>query len=230
MAKILIVGAEQSLTYALDAGLKQEGFEVTVVHNGVEALRTVQREKPDGVVLDPTMAWLGGARVRQTVRQGSSAGEPMILVNLKTNESIRILPVASGGDHTGPVLFDVNELVEGVKALLGHGMRIRPAGILHAGSIELNPESWMVSVKGEAVSLTAIEFGLLRLLLSANGRVLTRDVLRDIVWQDRQEHRYDSRAVDVHIGRLRRKLGEAAPCVETVRGVGYRFNVSPGRV
>lgn len=230
MAKILIVGAEQSLTCVLDTGLKQEGFEVTVVHNGVDALRTVQREKPDGVVLDPAMAWLGGARVRQTVRQGAAAGEPMVLINLKTNESVRILPVTFKGDCTGSALFDVDELVEGVKALLGHSMCIKPAGVLRAGPIELNPESWTVSVDGETVSLTAIEFGLLRLLLSANGRVLTRDVLREIVWQDRQEHRYDSRAVDVHIGRLRRKLGEAAPCVETVRGVGYRFKVLPGHI
>jgi DNA-binding response OmpR family regulator len=228
VAKILIIGAGQRLISVLDTGLKQEGFEVAVAHNGVAALRVVQREKPDGVILNPAMAWLGGVQVGRR-HEMTDGGEPMILLNLKTNESKKIFPkVRCNRDE--PAAFDANELIAGMKALLKRGVIAGPAGVLRAGLIEMDLEGWTVSVKGRKVILTAIEFGLLRMLLNANGRVLTRDILRDIVWEDRHEHNYGSRAIDVHIGRLRRKLGEMASCVQTVRGVGYRFAVARERV
>jgi DNA-binding response OmpR family regulator len=93
--------------------------------------------------------------------------------------------------------------------------------------VEMDLESWAVTVKGRPVTLTAKEFGLLRMLLNARGRVLTRDMLRDAVWEHGGEHTYNSRTVDVHIGRLRRKLGLAGRYIMTVRGVGYRFNDMP---
>lgn len=228
MAKILVIGAEQSLISALDAGLKKEGFDVAVAHNGIEALKTVQKQKPDGVLLDPAMAWSGGVPVRR--QPGTPAGgEPMVLLNLKTNESKKIFPVAGGHDGR-PAAFDADELIADIKALLKRGIFAETAGVLRVGLVEMDLEGWTVAVNGKTVTLTAIEFGLLRMLLNAHGRVLTRDILRDIVWEDRQEHGYGSRAVDVHIGRLRRKLGEVAPCVETVRGVGYRFSALHERV
>lgn len=229
MSKVLIVGAEKSLTYALDTALKKAGFDVVVANNGIEALRAVQLERPDGVVLDPALAWLGGARVRQTPRSGESVhGEPMIVLNFKTNESIRVLPVFSSRDLSEPVMFDVNELSTGVKTLLQRTAYAEGAGKIRSGLIEMDMECWTVSVNDKNIILTAIEFGLLRMLINAAGRVLTRDILREIVWEDWQEQKYDSRTVDVHIGRLRRKLAEAGSYIETVRGVGYRF-VAPAR-
>lgn len=213
---------------ALNAGLKQDGFEVAVAHNGVDALRIVQREKPQGVILNSAMAWLGGVQVRQQPGV-ADGGEPVILLNLKTNESKKIFPMVRR-NRDEPAVFDTNELIAGMKVLLTRGVFAEPAGILRAGQIEMDLEGWTVSVNGKTVTLTAIEFGLLRMLLNANGRVLTRDILRDIVWEDGREHRCGSRAIDVHIGRLRRKLGETAACVQTVRGVGYRFTVARERV
>jgi DNA-binding response OmpR family regulator len=147
MAKILVIGAEQSLISALDAGLKKEGFDVAVAHNGIEALKTVQKQKPDGVLLDPAMAWLGGVPVRR--QPGTLAGgEPMILLNLKTNESKKIFPVA--GRHDGrPAAFDADELIADIKALLKRGIFAETAGVLRAGLIEMDLEGWTVSVNGK---------------------------------------------------------------------------------
>lgn len=233
MSKILIVEADQGLSQALEAALTGEGFEVVVARNGVEALRAVQREKPDEVILDPMLAWLGGTRVRQTARPGTpDRGEPIILLSLRTNESRRVLPLPlySGKEAaTASEFFDIPELLANVKALQKRSESSAPAGALRAGIVEMDLESWAVTVKGRPVTLTAKEFGLLRMLLNARGRVLTRDMLRDVVWEHGSGHAYNSRTVDVHIGRLRRKLGLAGRYIVTVRGVGYRFNIMSPR-
>jgi DNA-binding response OmpR family regulator len=231
VSKILIVEADRNLTQALEAALAGEGFEVVVAHNGVEALRAVQREKPDEVILDPMLAWLGGTRVRQAERPGTPGrGEPIILLSLRTNESRRVLPLPLFAQDSANAnqFFDIDELLTNVKALQQRSSTAVPAGILRAGVVEMNLESWAVFVKGQPVTLTAKEFGLLRMLLSAKERVLTREMLREVVW-DEDRHRYNSRTVDVHIGRLRRKLGLAGRYIVTVRGVGYRFNSAPVR-
>jgi len=105
-----------------------------------------------------------------------------------------------------------------------------PTGILRAGTIEVDIERRTVSVEGKPLALTAKEFGVLRMLLKAKGRVLTREVLREAVWARQKEPRFDSRTVDVHVGRLRQKLGSAGRHIVTVRGVGYCFEVLPERV
>jgi DNA-binding response OmpR family regulator len=231
VSKILIVEADRNLTQALQTALTNEGFEVVIAHNGVEALRAVQREKPDEIILDPMLAWLGGTRVRQAARPGTpDRGEPIIVLSLKTNESRRVLPLPlySVTRESDNQFFDMSELLTSVKALQQRSASAAPEGMLRAGMVEMNLESWVVTVKGQPVALTAKEFGLLRMLLSAKERVLTRDMLREVVW-DEERHGYNSRTVDVHIGRLRRKLGLAGRYIVTVRGVGYRFNTTPAR-
>lgn len=236
VSKILIVEADKNLSQKLESVLTREGFEVVIARNGIEALRAVQREKPDEVILDPTLAWLGGARVRQVARPGApDRGEPIILLSLKTNESRRVLPLpmyaraAGAEDSSSQQFFDIDELLTSVKALQKRASSSASSGILSAGIVEMNLESWAVTVKGQPVMLTAKEFGLLRMLLNAKGRVLTREMLREVVWERDNEHQYNSRTVDVHIGRLRRKLGLAGRYVVTVRGLGYRFNEMPAR-
>ncbi len=233
MSKILIVEADKSLSQALETALTGEGFEVVVARNGVEALRAVQREKPDEVILDPMLAWLGGTRVRQAARPGTpDRGEPIILLSLKTNESRRVLPLPLYSVRTEDSenqFFDIDELLASVKAMQKRDVSAAPKGVLKIGVVEMDLESWVVSVRGRPITLTAKEFGLLRMLLNARGRVLTREMLREVVWEHGGGHRYNSRAVDVHIGRLRRKLGLAGRYIVTVRGVGYRFNELPVR-
>lgn len=225
-SKILIVAKNPGVTQVLETALQGEGYDVVIAHDGIHALNVVQMERPDLVILDPDLAWLGGARVRQKPRPGApTPGEPLIVLSPKTEASERILPLPAGHDNASAG-YDINILLERVKVLQKR-VATASAGVLRAGVLEMDPEGWIVSVEGEPVTLTAKEFGLLRMLLNARGRVLTRDMLREIVWGYGKHHQFDSRTVDVHIGRLRRKLGPAGHYISTVRDVGYRFNAVP---
>lgn len=230
-SKALIVEDDRNLIHILEAALKSEGFEVVIARNGVEALRAMQVERPDLVILDPMLAWLGGARIRQTPRLGSRAtGPPIIVLSPRTEESERIPTPNAGADDSVTRFFDTKEVLAHIKALQRRSMSARTARILRAGAMEMDLERWTVSVEGKVVTLTAKEFGLLRMLLNAKGRVLTRGMLREISWEHGKSHGFDSRTVDVHIGRLRRKLGPAGRYIITVRGIGYRFVVMPERI
>ncbi len=230
-SKALIVEADHGVIHVLESVLKNEGYEVVVTRNGIEALRAMQREQPDIVLLDPMLAWLGGARVRQNPRPGPPfAGAPIIVLDPRTDESERILPLHAGVGDSMTRLFDAKDVLVHIRALQQRAKSATPATVLRAGVMEIDLERWTVSVEGRPVTLTAKEFGLLRMLLNAKGRVLTRAVLRDIVWERGKVHEFDSRTVDVHVGRLRRKLGPAGGYIITVRGVGYRFGVLSERV
>lgn len=223
-SKVLVVEDDQGLIGELEETLRGEGFDVVVAHDGVEALKAAQAEEPDLVILDPMLAWLGGERVRQRPRAGQTAktGEPFIVLSPKTAQHERVLPLCA--DVGGQVRrsLDRQGLLTRIRALQ---QRPRPAkrAVLRAGALELDLERWTTSVGGKAVMLTPKEFGLLRMLMSANGRVLSRSMLWEIVWEHGRELQFGSRAVDVHIARLRQKLGTAGACIVTVRDVGYRF-------
>lgn len=227
-SKVLIVEADRDLIHTLEAELSSGGFEVVVAHNGVEALRAMQGEHPDFVILDPTLAWLGGERIRHAPRTGSRAtGPPIIVLHPGTEESERIPPRGVAAENSVTRLFDSKEVLRHVKALQRRSAG--GSGILRAGVMVMDLERWTVSVGGKVVTLTAREFGLLQMLLHARGRVLTRSALREVAWQGGREYGFNSRTLDVHIGRLRRKLGPAGRYILTVRGVGYRFAVPPER-
>jgi len=229
-SRVLIVEADRDLIRTLEAELRSGGFEVVVARNGVEALRAMQAERPDFVILDPTLAWLGGERIRHAPRPGSRVtGPPIIVLHAGTEESERIPPLGVAAENSVTRLFDSKEVLRHVKALQQRSASASGGGILRAGVMEMDLERWTVAVQGRIVTLTAKEFGLLRMLFHARGRVLTRDALREVAWQGGREHGFDSRTLDVHIGRLRRKLGPAGRYILTVRGVGYRFAVPPER-
>lgn len=227
-AKILIVENDRNVIHVLEAALHGEGFDVVVARDGIQALKAMQTERPDLVILDPMLAWLGGERVRRKPRPESpTPGEPFIVLSPKTEAAERVLPIGAGADASGSKSFDAKELLARVKALQSRSVAPGAAGIIRAGILEMDLERWTVLVEGKPVALAAKEFGLLRMLLNAKGRVLTREVLREIAWPQAKEPRFDSRTVDVHIGRLRSKLGAAGHHIITVRGVGYRLVVLP---
>lgn len=222
-SKALIVEIDQrGLIHALEAPLKDEGYEVMIAHNGVDALRIMHRERPDIVILDPELAWLGGERIRQSPRAGAPGGAPIIVLSPRTEDSERIPPAQDTAQDA--ISIDTGEVLTHIRALQRRAESAEHKEILRAGVLEMDLERWTVSVEGRPVMLTAKEFGVLRMLLNAKGRVLTRGVLQETVWKHAG---LDSRTVDVHIGRLRRKLGPAGNYVLTVRGVGYRFSVMP---
>ncbi|HKQ31036.1 MAG TPA: response regulator transcription factor [Burkholderiales bacterium] len=217
-SKVLIVDNDPHLIQVLHTALKNEGFEVTIAHDGIEALKAMQVERPDLVILNTALPWLGNVDVRQESRALPQAGGPAIIaLNNKGKTADMRGPKGEADDYLAKP-FSTKELLARVKALQ-HRTSI---GTLRAGPIEMDLLHGTVRVGGRQISLTGKEFNLLRRLLEAKGRILTRSILRETVWEHEFGHRFDTRTVDVHVGRLRRKLGPAGRYIITVRGTGYR--------
>lgn len=227
-SKILVVEDDLSVIRTLETVLKEEGFDVVFAHDGVEALRAVQRERPDLVVLNVTLGWLGGVHAPQETRTASdSTGPSIIVLSTKEEEPERMRALGAGADDYVPNPFKIHELLAHIKTVRRRVLPTASTTALRAGLIEMDLERRTVWVEGKSVVLAAKEFGLLRTFIETKGRVLTRNFLRENVWKQEQTHRFDTRTVDVHVGRLRRKLGSAGGYIITVRGVGYRFGILP---
>ena len=209
--KVLVVEDEPRLIQ-LVAPLKAEGFEVSVARDGVEALRAIRTERPDLVVLDPDLPWAGD---RNGERPEAHLNGLAVLVTAGANKDRAIRAAA---DDVLATPFRARDLVARIRRLQG-----RAASTLHVGPIVVDRSRWTVSVEGRPVELTATEFRLLWRLLEAKGHVLSREALRHSVWGHARAHAHETRTVDVHIGRLRRKLGAAGRYLITERGVGYRL-------
>jgi DNA-binding response OmpR family regulator len=219
-AKILIVEDDERLIRTLEATLKGEGFEVIVAHDGIEALRAMQVERPDVVLVNARLPWLREAQPRQEKPAApQTAGPAVVVVSGKDEASERARALATGADDYVAVPFEAKDLLGRIKVAR---QRKTSSGMLRAGPMEMDLIHGTVAVEGRHIALSAKEFELLRKLLEARGRVVTRAALRETVWEHDDAHRPDTRTVDVHIGRLRRKLGSAGRYIITVRGTGYR--------
>lgn len=227
-SKILIVEDEADIREALAYNLRAEGFEVSEGKTGGEALSALQSARPDLILLDLMLPDLSGLEVCKRARRDPTLGGiPIIMVTAKGTEVDRVVGFELGADDYVVKPFSVREVVLRVKAVLARA-RPRPESpreILQRGALTIDPGRHEVSVEGRSASLTATEFRLLHHLALHPGRVYGRDALLDAVWGD--EAFVTPRTVDTHIRRLREKLGAAGKMIETLRGVGYRFNEDP---
>jgi DNA-binding response OmpR family regulator len=240
---ILVVDDDAKIVRLVRTYLERDGFAVVTAADGPAALDAIETHRPALVVLDLMLPELDGRAVIRAVRRDEEAGATPILVLSARGTTIdRIAGLEDGADDYLPKPFSPAELVVRVKAILrrsttGAGsdtaanatgasdLAARSAGgrITH-NDLVLDPARHEVTVAGSMVQLTHVEFRLLQTLLEADGRVLSRDQLLDAVWGTEQSEVLD-RTVDVHIGRLRDKLGDDAErprYVATVRGIGYR--------
>jgi DNA-binding response OmpR family regulator len=236
---ILVVDDDAKIVRLVRTYLEREGYSVVTAADGPAALAAIEEHQPALVVLDLMLPELDGRAVIRAVRRDEEAGATPILVLSARGTTIdRIAGLEDGADDYLPKPFSPAELVVRVKAILrravpsvtepvtsGAPTAARPTGarISHNGLV-LDPERHEVTIAGAAVQLTHVEFRLLQTLLEADGRVLSRDQLLDAVWGAEQSEVLD-RTVDVHIRRLRDKLGDdpdAPRWVATVRGAGYR--------
>lgn len=202
---------------------------VEIVTSGDTALDTVRTAPPDLLILDLNLPVVDGVDVCRRLRaQPSTAGLPVIMVSARTAESDRVAGLDLGADDYITKPFSLRELAARVRAVL----RRRAADdVSHAATyrgrhLTADFDAVQVTVDGVAVRLTRREFDLLRCLVDNRDRVLSRDRLLERVWG--YTAAIETRAVDVHIGRLRAKLGVAGAQIETVVGLGYRFVESAG--
>tara|TARA_B100000886_G_scaffold307659_1_gene240852 strand:+ start:9 stop:689 length:681 start_codon:yes stop_codon:yes gene_type:complete len=222
--KLFIVEDEPDLRDTLKYNFENEGFKVKAFSNGESFLDVLQKNKPNLVILDLMLPGVSGLDVCRELRSNDNyAGIGVVMLTAKSEEVDRIVGFELGADDYVTKPFSVRELILRVKVLLKKRTdNSANEQILKYGPISMNLEAHDVSVYEQSIILTALEFKLLKHLLKRKGRVQTRDQLLGDVWGYSSE--VTTRTVDTHIKRLREKLGKPGELIQTIRGVGYRFN------
>ena len=226
--RILVVDDEPPIVELVGEYLRSEGMDVAVAGDGPSALEAVRDRRPDVIVLDVMLPGLDGFEVLRRIRTFSDAY--VIMLTARAEEIDRIVGLSVGADDYMVKPFSPRELVARVRALLRRPhAALGDAEDLNLGALAIDQPTRAVTVRGEPVTLTAIEFDLLLTLARDAGVVFPRQRLLDRVWG--MDYVGDEHVVDVHLGNLRRKLGDKATrpaFIETVRGAGYRFRVQGG--
>ncbi|MDT8435859.1 MAG: response regulator transcription factor [Gemmatimonadota bacterium] len=222
--RILVVDDEPDILSILVYQLSKEGFRVSTAVNGPSAIATAAEERPDVVILDLMLPGIDGYEVLKRLRQNErTAAIPVILLTARQEEEERIRGFEFGADDYVTKPFSPRELIFRVRALLRrtHAEPVVPSRSLRVGEVELDREAHRAFSQGREVDLTPLEYRLLEVFLERRGRVQTRRQLLQAAWQTNAQ--IETRTVDMHVARLRSKLGEPGELLETVRGVGYRF-------
>jgi two-component system, OmpR family, alkaline phosphatase synthesis response regulator PhoP len=228
--QVLVVDDEQDIAGLIKHSLEKGGdIDVDMVGTGDEALKAVNQRTPDLIVLDLNLPVLSGLEVCRIFRaRASTARVPIIMLTARTSESDRVIGLDLGADDYITKPFSLRELAARVRAVLrrghvgpGNGHSPTEAFVYRGKYLIADFDAVAVSVDNEPVRLTRREFELLRYLVENKNRVLSRDRLLERVWD--YDRLVETRSVDVHVGRLRAKLGNAGRQIETVVGLGYRF-------
>jgi DNA-binding response OmpR family regulator len=221
---VLVVEDEPDIRALIVHHLARDGFHCRTATTGPAALRSAQARRPDLVVLDLMLPEMDGLEVCRRLRHDPAVGAvPIIMLTAKTDEVDRVVGLEMGADDYVAKPFSPRELMARVRAVLRRSRRLETATVLGAGALRLDTERHLVTLAGAPVALAPKEFDLLRALLESRGRVLSRDYLLDRVWGYARADEIESRTVDVHVRRLRAKLGAEARRITTVKSVGYRL-------
>ncbi len=194
-----------------------------IAGSGDRALTLSSEQTPDLIILDLNLPVLGGLEVCRLLRsRPATAGTPIIMLTARTTESDRVLGLDAGADDYVTKPFSPRELAARVRAVMRRGRPEQAGPLIYRGKhLVADFDAVAIAVDGVAIRLTRREFELLKHLVENRNRVLSRDRLLERVWG--YERFIETRSVDVHVGRLRGKLGAAGKQIETVVGLGYRF-------
>lgn len=225
--KLLVVEDEKDLVRLIKYNFEKEGHKVVAAHDGESGLALARKEKPDLIILDIMLPKMDGLEFCRTIRGESQV--PILFLTAKKSEVDRILGLKLGADDYVTKPFSVGELIARVEAVLrrsGAAAAKEPvAAVLRAGELEVDSERHEVRVKGKPATLTPKEFEFLRLLFRADGKVLSRDILLERIWGYDKSIEIDTRTVDQHIARLRKKLKSEGSRILTVTNAGYRIKL-----
>jgi len=221
---VLIVDDDEDCRELLQDSLRSEPFDVIAATNGQEALRMVDEFGPDLVILDVSMPGLSGLEVCRKLRSDKSHGQiPIVFLSGRDLAFDRITGLELGADDYVTKPFEFRELALRIKNILRRLLGVPNANpVLVAGDLSMDTECHQVFIGGTEIHLTLTEFKLLAALVKGGGRVKTREDLLETIWEN-GEGLY-SRTVDTHIQRLRSKLKHCGQGIETIRGIGYRYN------
>jgi DNA-binding response OmpR family regulator len=223
--RVLIVEDEPDIAGLIKHALERGGeAEAEIVGSGDAALKVVSERPPDLIILDLNLPVLSGTEVCRILRGRADARHlPIIMLTARTSENDRVSGLELGADDYVTKPFSLRELIARVRAVLRRvaPAEARPAAAYRGRHLTADFDAVAIAVNGQSVRLTRREFELLRYLVQNRNRVVTRDRLLERVWG--YDRLVETRSVDVHVGRLRSKLGEAGRQIETVVGLGYRF-------
>lgn len=226
--KILIVDDEEHIIELLKFNLLNAGYEILTANNGIDAVKIAKSEKPNLLLLDLMLPGIDGFDVcKEIKRNNEMKNTSIIMLTAKGEELDKILGLELGADDYITKPFSVRELLARVKAVLRRTNSFSEAEeeVYNSENLKVDFERHEVYVNGEKVDLTLKEFELLQILIKNKGKILKRETLLDKIWG--YEYIGETRTVDVHIRYLRKKIEEDDKnprFIETIRGVGYRFN------
>jgi len=225
--KILIVEDEKDIIKMLEYNLKKEGFRVIVAGDGEDAIDVAVRQQPDLILLDLMLPGMDGLEVCKALKKENKTGSiPIIMLTAKSQEADKVVGLELGADDYMTKPFSPRELIARIKAVLRRATeQEKLPEIFQAQDLKIDFSKISVTVKDKPVELTAKEFELLKTLLKAKGRVLSRDYLLDTIWGFDHAMEIQTRTVDVHIRTLRKKLKTASKYIITVKNYGYRFEI-----
>jgi DNA-binding response OmpR family regulator len=223
MPRILVVEDDPDIAALVKRYLEKAQFAVEVAASGREGLAALTERPPDLMILDLMLPHVSGMEICRTARSDTRmAAVPIIMLTARAEESERIAGLETGADDYMGKPFSPGELVARVRALLRRIHREQPSdNVLRYGNLAVDAESHTVTVDGDAVTLTAKEFLLLKYLLAHPGRVLSRDLLLTDVWG--YKYTGGTRTVDVHVRRLREKLPLLERALVTIKQFGYKL-------
>jgi len=222
--KILVLEDEKDLAKLLDYNLKKEGYSSVLAYDGESGLALFHREKPDLVILDLMLPKMDGLEFLKRVRRESET--PVLILTAKKAEMDRILGLELGADDYVTKPYSVREVLARIKSILkrvkGHKDR---KSVIKIGQLQVDLERYEIRLNKTPVTLSSKEFEFLKILIEADGKVLSRDHLLEHLWGYDRSMDLDTRTVDQHISRLRDKLGSESKRIMTVKNVGYRIKM-----
>lgn len=228
--RILVVDDEPDIVALVVYHLAKAGFRISTASNGADALRLAQQDRPALVVLDLMLPGMSGLEVLEQLRADESGQEiAVLLLTARREEPDRIKGLSSGADDYLTKPFSPQELVLRVRNILRRMSQMQSGlpDVLRVGTIHIDRSAHRVTVDNAELDLTPTEFKLLVTLAEHRGRVQSRALLLEIVWDAAPD--IQTRTVDMHVQRLRTKLGAAGDLIETVRGFGYRLRAAQPR-
>jgi two-component system phosphate regulon response regulator PhoB len=226
--RVLVVDDEPDIVALVAYHLAKSGYSVSTATSGTEGLSVARRDRPSLIVLDLMLPGLSGLEVMEELRADTDTSRiAVLMLTARREESDRIKGLTLGADDYLTKPFSPQELVLRVAAILRRVKAGQEAAddIKQIGLLKIDTTAHRVTVDGREIDLTPTEFKLLLLLAERKGRVQPRNLLLEVVWEAAPD--IQTRTVDMHVQRLRAKLGAAGDLIETVRGFGYRIrNVS----
>lgn len=221
--KIVLIEDEEDIAAVIKLQAEMSGFKLLHEIDGLNGMRTVEREKPDIVVLDIMLPGQNGLDICRKLKNSADFKNiPVIIISAKSEEIDVILGLEIGADDYVAKPFSPKVLFSRIKAVLRRGKDSeRSPKMIYFGPFSLELDRYQLKKNDKQISLTLSEFGILRRLVTSRGKVLTRNQLLDEVQND--DAFIVDRNIDVHIASLRKKMGPNFTWIQTVRGVGYRF-------